>query len=310
MIAKRILSGRALAAALGAGLLASVSAAMAQTAAPTVAAPSAEPQWDKKRLDRLERNVEKLENTIAHAKPDKAPPNLIEPDVEVVALTSRVDDLTGRLNDMEGSLRKVNGELDAANLEVDKSHRAETAAKGESQALAQRLATLENKIAGMEQAALQVQATQAAAAADSGSLAGGGTAPAAPQADAGAEFKAAKKLLLEGDYPGAGRALQEYINRWPDSAQAPEAHYQLGETLYVRDDRSGAAAEYAHALKGWPHNKWAPDAVIKLGQAMVGLGKTREACGAVAEFDKRYGKEAATPVKTRAAALRSKAKCG
>ena len=313
MIAKPVFS-----AVLAAALLVSVTASAqnypvdpargepaAQSAGPAQA-PGVE--WDKKRLDRLERSVERLENTIAHMRPDKAPPNLVEPDPEVVALEARADELTSRIGDLESALRKINGDLDTANLELDRSHKAEAEAHAANDALAARVGALEGKIADIEKAQAAAAAAAAAPPAADGSTVG--QMSAAPTGDSAAEFRSAMALMTNGDYAGASQAFAAFVAKWPNAADTPEAHYRLAETYYVRDDQPNSALEYAASLKDWPHAKWAPDATVKLAQAFSNLGHDKDACATLGEFDHRYAKDATASVKSRAVALKTKAKCG
>src|SRR5690606_21118322 len=55
-------------------------------AAQTVPAPAIE--WNERRLERLERNVRKLEHALTQRNAAGAPASLLEPDPEVVALMS------------------------------------------------------------------------------------------------------------------------------------------------------------------------------------------------------------------------------
>lgn len=314
MISKRIFPRPVLLGLAGA-LLFTVGAsapALSQDDGPPPQAAQAQPpagiEWDKKRLDRLERAVERLENTIAHMRPDKAPPNLVEPDPEVVALEARADELTAHIGDLESALRKVNGDLDNASLALDRSHKAEADDRAANDALSARVTALEGKIADMEKAQAAAAAAAPAPAAD-GSAAPGSLGPS-PTGDSAAEFRSAMALMTNGDYSGASKAFADFVGRWPNAPETPEAHYRLAETYYVRDDQPNSALEYAASLKDWPHAKWAPDATVKLAQAFSNLGHDKDACATIGEFDRRYAKEATASVKSRAATLKTKAKCG
>jgi tol-pal system protein YbgF len=305
-----MIATRAISAALAAALLASVSAsAQTDQSPPQGASQGGAPgvEWDKKRLDRLERSVDRLENTIAHMKPDKAPPNLVEPDPEVIALEARADELNQRVTDMQDALAKVNGALDAANLEIDRSHKAEADARGVNDALTTRVAQLESKLAAMEQA-------QAAAAAPAANAAGGqlgaGGPTGATTGDSATDFHAAMQLVLNDNWSEAAKAFSDFVQRWPNAPEAAEAHYWLAETYYRRDDQPNSALEYAASIKDWPHSKWAPDATVKLAYAFSYLGRNKDACATLGEFDRRYGKAAGASVKSRAETLKTKAKCG
>ena len=251
-------------------------------------------EWDKKRLEKLERNVRKLEGALARLKPDAAPPELTEPDPEFVALQARFEEMSTRVSDLEATLKRVNGDLETSNMELERLKKSEAAARAEADELRTRLATLDSRISAIEEA----RAKEAAALPQ----------PSATGNSAD-DFKSAKALILAGDFAGATKPLSDFLVNWPDSPEAPEAHYLLGESLYASNDSAGASVEYANALKGWPKAKWAPAAASKFALALDASGKTKQACVVAGEFDKRYAATAAADVKARVAALKQKAKC-
>jgi tol-pal system protein YbgF len=273
------------------------------TSAPAAAQAPAPIEWDKKRLEKLERNVRKLEGDLARLKPDKAPPQLLEPDPELVALQGRVDDLTQRLLDLDATLKRVNAALDQSALDLDTLKKDDGAAHADADALRTRVDALETQV----KALTPPPPPPGAAAASSPDAAA--TAGAPPSADPAQAFASAMKTMRDGDYAAAEKAFQDYLTSWPDGPDAAEAHYRLAETLYVRDDQAGAASEYARALKGFPKAVWAGDALVKLGMALQSRGDDTKACQALAEFGKRYAASAPATVKSRAAALKTKAKC-
>lgn len=275
------------------------SSAQPATMAPGAVAAPPPIAWDAKRLERLERSVRKLEGVLTRLEPKKAPPQLVEPDPDLVALQGRADDFDKRIQDLESALKKVNAALEQQGFDLDAVKKDAATAHADADALRARVAALETQVKAL---------TPPPAAAPGPDGAPAPAAGAAP-ADSGAAFQAAMKTMRDGDYAGAGAAFQAYLNRWPDGAEAPEAHYRLAETLYVGDDQKGAALEYLKALKGWPKTPWAADGTVKLAMALQNLGRSHDACTAAAEFYKRYASGASAAVKARAAALKSKAKC-
>ena len=90
-------SKNALVTALGVVLIAGTTTVVAQTA------PMEPIQWDKRRLEQLDRNVRRLERAVTQRNAS-GQPVLVEPDPEVVALTGRVAGMDRRLNDLEATL--------------------------------------------------------------------------------------------------------------------------------------------------------------------------------------------------------------
>ena len=130
-------------------------------------------------------------------------------------------------------------------------------------------------------------------------------------ADQAADYARARQLMLEGQYPAASSAFQDYLDRYGDAgANAPEARYWLGQTLFVRKAYGDAAAAYIGALRGWPVKPWAPSAMVKLSMALIEMNKPADACGALDEFGRRYQAAASAETRALAATARVRAKCG
>ena len=71
--------------------------------------------WDAKQLQRLDRNVRKLERSVARIEAKNGPPVLIEPDPEVIALQASVARLSQKIDDQAQSLTRLTGALEDAN---------------------------------------------------------------------------------------------------------------------------------------------------------------------------------------------------
>ncbi|MGE5505615.1 MAG: tol-pal system protein YbgF [Actinomycetota bacterium] len=93
-------------------------------------------------------------------------------------------------------------------------------------------------------------------------------------------YDEASKLLERGDYAGAERGFQAFVQQHPSHALAGNAHYWLGDIAYARKDFSNAAYLFAEAYKKYPKHGKAPDMLYKLGASFGQLGKTKEACKA------------------------------
>lgn len=288
MKTSKLLAGAA-ALAIAFAAAGAASAQNARSKAEDEAVPGVE--WDKKRLERLERNLRKFERAL-NQNNEAGTPTLIEPDPEVVALQAVVDGLTRRIDDLEATNQRQNGSLDEKTAEVSALRRLAAEQRAQLDELRTRVAEVESKLAAQEQAAAQAEAIGEATSGD-------------PAKD----FQSAMQLMLDGEYAGAGTAFEAFVERFPDAAQAPEAWYRLGETRYLREDFTGAATAYASALKGWPKAKWAPEATLKLGAALNSLKRDTQACAALKEFDRRYAPGSAAALRGRATALKTRAKC-
>jgi tol-pal system protein YbgF len=202
-----------------------------------------------------------------------------------------MQELNRRVSDLERSLRQLNGQIEFVTNELNQSRRNSEDLAAQNKALQDRLTALEQQFGPP-------------ALPEPG-------AASAPPAGPGANeaFAQARQMMLSGDYDGAERDWQDFVARFADHAKTPEARYWLGKTLAVRGAHNEAAASYIQAIRGWPQTNWAPDAVVELSRELSALKKSAEACQMLGELDRRYPK-AAAPVKSRAAAVRTQAKCG
>lgn len=263
--------------ALGLTLIAGVTVAQtAQQPAPI--------QWDKRRLDQLDRNVRRLERALTQRNA-AGQPVLVEPDPAVVTLQGRVDGMDRRLEDLESTVRRVNGDLERLTFSLDESER-------DNAALRTRLSDAEGRLRAMEEAAEAQAEANAPVEATS------------PTGNASGDLAAA--IALTG--PARARALETVTLTWPDTPQAREAWYRLGD-IRAQDDAPGAVQAYAAALRDWPRASWAGDATVKLASALVATDRKSQACAALSEFDRRYAEGASVAVRTRAGQVRTRAAC-
>jgi TolA-binding protein len=272
----------ALVSVLGVILIAGTTTVVAQTA------PLEPIQWDKRRLDQLDRNVRRLERAVTQRNA-AGQPVIIEPDPEVVALQGRVGLMDRRLADLEATVQRVNGDLERLTFQLDESTR-------DNAALATRVRDAEGKIRAMEAAAAREAELNAPIPTTS------------PTGDAARDLTAAARLAASDPARG-DRALQTVIAAWPDTPQAAEASSRLGDLRVSAGDHAGAVSAYAAALRGWPTTPWAPATTLELANALNATDRKTQACTALTEFTRRYA-EAATPaVRTRATETRTRIGC-
>ena len=255
------------------------------TVAQTVAAPPPEAiQWDKRRLDQLDRNVRRLERAVTQRNA-AGQPVLVEPDPEVIAMQGALSDLTRRFRDLEDSVQRVNGDVERLTFQLEESDR-------DNAALRARITDADNRIRELETAAEL-------------------NAPIVANSPTGAApgDLAAAVALLRSDPPRGDRALQTLVATWPDTPEAREANSRIGDLRVRQNDRAAAVSAYAAALSGWPRLTWAGDTTLKLADSLIATDRKTQACGALAEFNRRYAETATPAQKTRATQLRTRAEC-
>jgi len=300
-------------------LLATALATIAGAAIVTLPTTPAFAQSDEdRRLDRLDKQVRELRAILFQGR-DTGQPVVVKPegpDPEVTALQQQVSDL-------DDTIRKLNGQIEILTHDSDEARAAANAVRdqngelrGELKDLSDRVAKLESALAPPPPAPPQVgQPGQAPAPGQTGVLtlppgAGGPAPDASPAAPTAAEsYKHARALLAANDYTAAAAAFQAFIGQFPSSKEVPAAYYWWGEADIARQAYADAVPAYAHALTGWPKQPWAPDATVKLARALMETNQTDKACAALAEFERRYHKDASPLVKSRAAEIRTRAAC-
>lgn len=245
-------------------------------------------QWDKRRLDTLDRNVRRLERAVMQRNA-AGQPVLVEPDPEVTTLQARSDSMDRRLADVEDTLRRVNGDVERLTFGLDEAQRDNAALRG-------RLVDADRRIKAMEDAAKAEAELNGPIVANS------------PTGGAPTDIAAAVRLL-ETDPARGERALQTVIATWPDTNQAREANSRLGDLYVSRDQRADAVRVYAAALQGWPTINWAGETTLKLADALIATDRKTQACAALSEYQRRYAQGATAPQRTRATQLRGRAGC-
>ncbi len=119
-------------------------------------------------------------------------------------------------------------------------------------------------------------------------------APAAPppvtslSGSANDEYDLAYGYVLTGDYDLAEESFRTWLAAFPDSQQAPDARFWLGESYLQQGEYREAATEFLAVYKTAPDTPKAPDALLKLGVSLSALGEKDTACATLAEVARRY----------------------
>jgi TolA-binding protein len=275
-------SRNALISVLGIVLIAGTTTVVAQTA------PLEPVQWDKRRLEQLDRNVRRLERAVTQRNA-AGQPVIIEPDPELVALQGRVGLMDRRLADMEATVQRVNGDLERLTFQLDEAGRDNTA-------LGTRVRDVEGRLRAMEEAAAREAELNAPIPTTS------------PTGDPARDLIAAARVAAT-DRARGDRALQTVILAWPDTPQAREASSRLGDLRVSTGDHAGAVSAYATALQGWPTAPWAPSTTLELANALNETDRKTQACTALSEFTRRYAEAASPTVRARATEARTRIGC-
>jgi TolA-binding protein len=253
--------------------------------------PTPDTVWDKKMLERLARDVRKLQRAVQKVENKNEPPILIEPDPEVVALQATVSNMSRKLDDASASLTRLTGSLEEANFKLTQLTKQNADLSARVDTLTKRLDLAEARVKDIDTALAP---------------------PPPPPASTGkpdTDYAQAFALLSSGKLDDAGRAFEAFIQTWPESTQVSEAWFRLGVVRSLKGDMSGAVVALATSLRGWPKNAWAPEANVRLADALVNSNRPNDACAALSEFNKRYAAMATADIKLQAKSLKAKAKC-
>lgn len=133
-------------------------------------------------------------------------------------------------------------------------------------------------------------------------------ADASGNPDADAQFRAGYEAMLGGDYEFAEQQFGQFLELYPDNAQAPEAANWLGEALMARSAYAEAADVLVEAYQKYPDHSRAPDLLLKLGTALAEVGERETACRTFGEIDRRYT-DTIPAFKARLAEEKTRAEC-
>ena len=241
-------------------------------------------QWDKRRLEQLERTVRRVDRALNQASA-AGEPFILQTDPEVLALQGRVSTLDRRVNDVEATLQRVNSDVERLTFALEESGRDNAALRSRVNDFERRLKTLED--------AAELNAPIVAHS---------------PTGDAAQDLALAVRMATATPARGA-RALETVVVTWPDTPQAREANVALGDMRVAARDQAGAVQAYAAALSGWPRAAWAAETTLNLASALEASDRDTQACGALGEFTRRYAEGATPALRARATQIKTRAGC-
>ncbi|HTI87200.1 MAG TPA: tol-pal system protein YbgF [Alphaproteobacteria bacterium] len=123
------------------------------------------------------------------------------------------------------------------------------------------------------------------------------------------QYAYAFSLINQNDYPGAERALKEFLSQHPDDPLASSAQYWLGRTYYVRNDFPDAVRAFAEGYQKYPQSPRGAENLLYLGRSLAGMKRNKDACDSYARLLREYPK-ASDAVKGSVQTERKKLACG
>ncbi len=112
-------------------------------------------------------------------------------------------------------------------------------------------------------------------------------AVAAP-ADEQGSYQQAFNLLKSGSYDQSIVAFNDFLTRFPDSGNADNAQYWLGEAYYVTRQFEPAITEYTKLIQQHPQSQKLTHALLKIGYSYHELGNVEQAKASLEDLRKRH----------------------
>jgi len=85
------------------------------------------------------------------------------------------------------------------------------------------------------------------------------------------------KQLSEGNYEKARRQFNIFMDKYPNSSQAPDALFWISESYYREGKYEESILEYQRFIDAYPKDKRVPLSYLKQGIALVRIGRNEEA---------------------------------
>ena len=116
-------------------------------------------------------------------------------------------------------------------------------------------------------------------------------APVAPVSKPSSEdeiYRSAKEAFDQGDFEAARQQFQEFMKRYPDSKNADNAQFWIGEIYYREKWYEKAILEYQNVIEKYPKGNKAPAALLKQGLAFSNIGDAANAKLILQELGRKY----------------------
>ena len=181
--------------------------------------------------------------------------------------TQTILDLQGQVESLNGTIRQLRGQ----NEEI--SHGLKDAEKREKDFYVD----LDTRLRHFESQEAQAKTTEAAQAAD----------PDDPAAEDRAIEKA-YALVKSGNNADAVKALQDFLDKYPNSVHAGYALYWLGNAELGMKDYKSALVAYRELLKSHPRSDKAPDAMLNIAICQHSLKAVTQARETLKQLISKY----------------------
>jgi tol-pal system protein YbgF len=201
--------------------------------------------------------------------PASAPATGTVPSSGSQAAGSNLGALFTQIQQLQQEVMRLNGRLE------EQAHELRTL---KEQSL-QRYTDLDQRLSAAGSATTGTAATGSEPPPASAPVSSGSSKPAPEQPGEVAAYRAAYGLVQGKQFAQAIPAFQQFVQSYPSSQYAPNAHYWLGELYLVKapPDLEASRQSFALLLSEYPDNPKAPDALYKLGKVQFMKGNREKA---------------------------------
>ena len=193
--------------------------------------------------------------------------------------------LRAQLEEMNEDIRILSGRLEEIEYAMKQQQQSAEELENKREEKLDRLAELSDKnserIARMEQY-LNLEAGKKPVA-----VVTPGAAPAKPSSE-DEIYRSAKQAFDQGDSEAARKGFQEFIRRYPDSKNADNAQFWIGEIYYREKWYEKAILEYQNVIEKYPKGNKVPAALLKQGLAFSNIGDKTNAKLILEELSRKY----------------------
>lgn len=119
------------------------------------------------------------------------------------------------------------------------------------------------------------------------------------------EYDAAMDVFRKGDFAAAQVAMQQFVQRYPQSGYQPSALFWLGNASYANKDYKSALAQFRQMLTLAPSHTRVPEAMLAISNVQLELKDSKAARKTLEDLLKAYPQsEAAQAARERLPKLR------
>lgn len=204
-------------------------------------------------------------------------------------LRSQSASLRAQLDEIRSAIQQLNGQLESVEFQIRKNQQTLTAADQQALAATEAMRALilknEQRIQNLEGYLNLEKGTAGAAKTPS--------VPKAGQMDpktmsATQLYDAAKAAFDKGDFDLARDRFQQLLKRYPNTPNADNAQFWIGEIYYREKWYEKAILEYQKVIENYPKGNKVKDALLKQGYSFFNMGDNSSARLILKELIKKY----------------------